>query len=92
MNQGTKITEMFAKFQLGKVKLGPSWANTEISLDTSDSDAAWELYVEMLTRCKHQVTGFGSDVSLHPYGVLARRRMRSFSLGLGLLFPGIRWP
>ena len=50
MNQGTKITEMFAKFQLGKVKLGPSWANTEISLDTSDSDAAWELYVEMLTR------------------------------------------
>ena len=32
MNQGTKIKEMFAKFQLGKVKLGPSWANTEISL------------------------------------------------------------
>ena len=50
MNQGIKITEMFAKFQLGKVKLGPSWANAEISLDTSDSDAAWELYVEMLTR------------------------------------------
>ena len=50
MNQGIKITEMFAKFQLGKVKLGPNWANAEISLDTSDSDAAWELYVEMLTR------------------------------------------
>ena len=50
MNQRIKITELFAKFQLGKVKLGPSWANAEISLDTSDSDAAWELYVEMLTR------------------------------------------
>ena len=50
MNQGVKITEMFAKFQLGKVKLGPNWANAEISFDTSDSDAAWELYVEMLTR------------------------------------------
>ena len=50
MNQRIKITELFAKFQLGKVKLGPSWANAEIALDTSDSDAAWELYVEMLTR------------------------------------------
>ena len=50
MSQRIKITELFAKFRLGKVKLGPSWANAEISIDTSDSDAAWELYVEMLTR------------------------------------------
>ena len=50
MSQRIKITELFAKFRLEKVKLGPSWANAEISIDTSDSDAAWELYVEMLTR------------------------------------------
>lgn len=50
MNQRIKITELFSKFRLEKVKLGPSWANAEISIDASDSDAAWELYVEMLTR------------------------------------------
>ena len=50
MNQRINITELFAKFRLEKVKLGPSWANVEISIDASDSDAAWELYVEMLTR------------------------------------------
>ena len=50
MSQRIKITEFFAKFRLEKVKLGPSWVNAEISIDTSDSDAAWELYVEMLTR------------------------------------------
>ena len=33
------------------------------------------------------VKGFGSDVSLHPYGELARRRIHTSSLGLGLLFP-----
>ena len=37
-------------FQLEKVRLGPAWANVEISFDQSDQDAAWELYVEMLLR------------------------------------------
>ena len=50
MNQRIKITELFARFRLEKVKLGPSWANAEIAIDASDSDAAWELYIEMLTR------------------------------------------
>lgn len=50
MTQPIKITDLFARFRLEKVKLGPSWANVEISIDASDSDAAWELYVEMLTR------------------------------------------
>ncbi len=35
---------------LEKVRLGPAWANVEISFDQSDQDAAWELYVEMLLR------------------------------------------
>lgn len=40
----------FRKFNLGKIQLGPSWANVEIDFKPSDQDAAWELYVEMLTR------------------------------------------
>ena len=50
MNQRIRINELFARFRLEKVKLGPSWANAEIAIDDSDSAAAWELYVEMLTR------------------------------------------
>ena len=61
----------------------------------------WELHfgamakagqVQTSVRRLGPVTGFGSDVSLHRCGVLAGRRMRSSALGLGLLFPGIRWP
>ena len=37
------------------------------------------------------VKGFGSDVSIHPYGDLNLRKTRSSSLGPGLLFRGIRW-
>ena len=40
----------FSRFQLEKVKIGPRWANVELSLQTADKDAAWELYIEMLTR------------------------------------------
>ena len=50
MNQKIKIAELFTKFQLEKVKLGPSWANAELSIDTCHSHAAWELYIDMLTR------------------------------------------
>ena len=41
---------LLSNFQLEKVRLGPAWANVEISFDQSDQDAAWELYVEMLLR------------------------------------------
>lgn len=44
------LGDWFRKFQLDKVKLGPEWVNAEISLKAEDQDAAWELYVEMLTR------------------------------------------
>lgn len=40
----------FGRFHLDKIRLGPSWANAEIAFVESDKDAAWELYVEMLTR------------------------------------------
>ena len=41
---------LLSNFQLEKVRLGPAWANVEISFNQSDQDAAWELYVEMLLR------------------------------------------
>ena len=44
------LGEKFRNFQLGKVKLGPRWLNLEIDFEPDDQDAAWELYVQMLTR------------------------------------------
>ena len=90
MDQRIKIAETFAKFRLEKVKLGPSWANAEIAIDASDSDAAWELYVEMLTRVVTQPlpvetgdeeTALDSVYSLFPITreVLRRRGRRAIS-------------
>ena len=44
------LNETFRNFQLSKVKLGPQWLNLEIDFKPDDREAAWELYVEMLTR------------------------------------------
>ena len=41
---------LFSRFHLEKVQLGPRWIKAEISFKDDDRDAAWELYVEMLTR------------------------------------------
>ena len=90
MNQPIKITELFAKFRLEKVKLGPSWANAEVAIDAGDSDAAWELYVEMLTRVVTQPlpvetggeeTALDSIYSLFPITreVLRRRGRRAIN-------------
>lgn len=40
----------FKRFGLTKVRLGPKWATVEIDFNDEDRNAAWELYVEMLTR------------------------------------------
>ena len=45
-----KLEELFNKFHLEKIKLGPRGVEVEISFKPADKDAAWELYVEMLTR------------------------------------------
>ena len=90
MNQRINITALFAKFRLEKVKLGPGWANAEIAIDASDSDAAWELYVEMLTRVVTQPlpgetgdeeTALDSVYSLFPITreVLRRRGRRAIN-------------
>ncbi len=41
---------LFKSFHLEKVRLGPKWAALEIAFREDDRNAAWELYVEMLTR------------------------------------------
>ena len=45
-----KLNKMFKNAGLEKIKLGPKWFSAEISFKTPDRDAAWELYIEMLTR------------------------------------------
>ena len=55
---------LLKSFQLEKVRLGPAWANVEISFNQSDQDAAWELYVEMLLRVVTQpIPSEGGDES-----------------------------
>ena len=44
------LGDWFGNFHLTKISLGPDWANAEISFEERDKDAAWELYIEMLTR------------------------------------------
>ena len=46
MNQGN----LFKKFHLEKVRLNLHAVQLEVSFQEADKDAAWELYVEMLTR------------------------------------------
>ena len=82
-----KISELLAKFHLEKVKIGPDWANVELTLKSEDQDAAWELYVEMLTRIVTQPlpynvgddkTALDSVYSLFPITrEILRRRGRS---------------
>ena len=82
-----KLNELFTKFQLEKVKFGPKWANVEIVPQSADEDAAWELYIEMLTRIVTQPlpydvgddkTALDSVYSLFPITrEILRRRGRS---------------
>ena len=41
---------LLANFQLEKINLNASFLQVEIAFKPEDQDAAWELYVEMLTR------------------------------------------
>ena len=44
------LNDLFRRFQLEKITLNAGIAKAEISFKTSDKNAAWELYIEMLTR------------------------------------------
>lgn len=45
-----KLSDLLSEFRLEKVRLNLSFLEVEIAFDQVDQDAAWELYVEMLTR------------------------------------------
>lgn len=44
------LGEFFTQFHLERVRFNAPFATVEISFEESDKEAAWELYVEMLTR------------------------------------------
>ena len=44
------LNELFRKFKLNEIRLGPKWAAAHIRFEDTDKEAAWELYVELLTR------------------------------------------
>lgn len=44
------LKTLFDGVQLSNVRIGPRWASFEFSFNDADRNAAWELYVEMLTR------------------------------------------
>lgn len=46
--------DLLQHFHMEKVKLGPRFANVELSFRHADRMAAWELYVELLTRVTTQ--------------------------------------
>lgn len=49
-----KIKELINKFQLTKLKIKTPFAEAEIDFSNKDSEAAWELYVELITRIATQ--------------------------------------
>ena len=57
------LTTLFEKFHLERVRIGPRWVNVEIDFKDDDRAAAWELYVELLTRIVTQPlpTGTGHE-------------------------------
>lgn len=44
------LSQLFHSFQLEKVRLNTAIVRADITFETADRDAAWELYIEMLTR------------------------------------------
>ena len=53
-----KLKTLFKNFHLERIKLSASSAEVEISFKQADKDAAWELYIEMLTRIVTQPLPF----------------------------------
>ena len=50
MPVGMKLGNLFKTFHLENVRLNLSAVQLEVSFQDADKDAAWDLYVEMLTR------------------------------------------
>ena len=81
------LGDLFRKFHLEKVKLNLAVVRADVSFEAADKDAAWELYIEMLTRIVTQPlpydvgddkTALDSVYSLFPITrEILRRRGRS---------------
>ena len=54
MAEMRSLKDLFGRFCLEKVKIGPRFANVELRFEDADRQAAWELYVEILTRIATQ--------------------------------------
>ena len=44
------LRDLLAKYGLTKIRLNAGVVQADITLDSADRDAAWEMYVELLTR------------------------------------------
>ena len=49
-----QLGAFFRQFHLETIRLGPTGAAVELSFNQADKNAAWELYIEMLTRIATQ--------------------------------------
>lgn len=49
-----QLRAFLSQFQLETIRLGPAGAAVELSFNQADRDAAWEMYIEMLTRIATQ--------------------------------------
>ena len=49
-----RLGRLFRKFRLDRVKFSAKFAEAELLFVEADEDAAWELYVELLTRAATQ--------------------------------------
>ena len=82
-----KLRTIFKDFHLDKVSLSPRGAMLEIAFRPADRDAAWELYIEMLTRIVTQAlpTESGDEKtaldSIHALFGLTREILRRHGRG-----------
>lgn len=49
-----KLGEFLKKWDLNKISLNTKFVNAELSFEDKDKEAAWELYIELLTRITTQ--------------------------------------
>ena len=57
-----KLQKYLKKFKLDKLKIKTSYIEADISFKDADKDAAWELYVELLTRITTQSLPNGDGI------------------------------
>ena len=49
-----KLGQVFSRFQINTISLSPTSASIEISYTNYDAEAAWNLYIELVTRVTTQ--------------------------------------